>query len=219
MIEEILPPDAAGADTFEDLPDEPLFPAEEAAVAGAVDKRRREFRTVRGCARRALAHLGLPRPPLVPGPRGAPTWPDGVIGSMTHCDGYRAAVVARDVHLLSLGIDGEPDLPLPDGLLDTVALPAEREHLAGLGRAHPGVRWDRLAFSAKESLYKTWYPLTGRRLGFDGAALTVDPGGTFTAELTVEPPLVDGRALRRFRGRWMAGRGLVLTLVTVPRMR
>jgi len=29
----------------------------------------------------------------------------------------------------------------------------------------PGPSWDRLLFSAKESVYKAWFPLTGRWLG------------------------------------------------------
>jgi 4'-phosphopantetheinyl transferase EntD len=43
-------------------PDEALYPEEEATIAKAVDKRQGEFRSVRGCARTALAELGLARP-------------------------------------------------------------------------------------------------------------------------------------------------------------
>ena len=158
MIEAILPADVAAADTFDELPDEPLFPQEEAAVAKAVDKRQREFRTVRGCARTALAQLGMVRPVLVPGTSGAASWPDGIVGSMTHCAGYRAAAVARAVDVLSLGIDAEPHAALPGGVLDSVALPSEQAQLAELRRTAGGVCWDRLLFSGKESVYKAWYP-------------------------------------------------------------
>ncbi|MQS37792.1 4'-phosphopantetheinyl transferase, partial [Streptomyces katsurahamanus] len=74
----MLPHDVASAWAFDDTADIPLFPEEEAALARAVERRRREFTTVRGCARRALAGLGLSAAPLVPGVRGAPVWPDGV---------------------------------------------------------------------------------------------------------------------------------------------
>ncbi|WP_306332212.1 4'-phosphopantetheinyl transferase [Streptomyces sp. KL109B] len=68
---------------------------EEALIARAVPKRRNEFTTVRACAHDALAGLGLAPVPLLPDERGAPGWPPGVVGSMTHCPGYGAAAVPR----------------------------------------------------------------------------------------------------------------------------
>ena len=132
MIAEILPAAVAVAERWDDPPEAVLFPAEEAVIANAVDKRRREFTTVRHCARLAMAELGLPPVPIVPGERRAPNWPDGVVGSMTHCAGYRAAAVARRTEVLSLGIDAEPHGPLPDGVERAVTLPEEREHLRRL---------------------------------------------------------------------------------------
>ena len=73
--------------------------------------------------------------PVLPGERGAPRWPAGVVGSMTHCAGYRAAALVRAADLASLGIDAEPHGPLPEGVLRRVALPAERERLRAAGRA------------------------------------------------------------------------------------
>ena len=60
MIEAILPAEAATAEAFDDPPGLTLFPEEEAVIARAVGKRRREFTTTRACARTALARLGLP---------------------------------------------------------------------------------------------------------------------------------------------------------------
>ena len=91
-----LPPAGiAAVEAFDDDIPARLFPEEEALVARSVDKRRREFTTARRCAREALARLGVPPAPILPGERGAPRWPAGVVGSMTHCAGYRAAAVAR----------------------------------------------------------------------------------------------------------------------------
>jgi 4'-phosphopantetheinyl transferase EntD len=95
VIEDILPAQAAAVQAFGDLPGATLFPEEKTFIAKAVDKRRREFTTARGCARAALAALGLPPAPIVPGPRGAPQWPTGVVGSITHCAGYCAWALAR----------------------------------------------------------------------------------------------------------------------------
>jgi 4'-phosphopantetheinyl transferase EntD len=164
----------------------------------------------------------VPPQPILPGAHGAPTWPTGLIGSMTHCDGYCAAALARGTDLASLGIDAEPHAPLPDGVLTAVALPAEQERLARLSTERRTVHWDRLLFSAKESVYKAWFPLTGKWLDFSEADIEVftDPGeetrGSLRARLLVPGPVVDGERLDFFAGRWTVARGLVATAVTVP---
>src|SRR6185437_1465289 len=95
MIEDILPAPVAAADSRTDLSDGRLYPEEQALLVRVADARRREFTTVRCCARMALAKLGLPPAPILRGSEGAPIWPAGVVGSMTHCRAYRAAAVAR----------------------------------------------------------------------------------------------------------------------------
>ncbi|MET7474319.1 4'-phosphopantetheinyl transferase superfamily protein [Streptomyces sp. NPDC005648] len=224
MIEELLPAGVVAVEVHGDDGTEPapLYPEEAAVVAQAVPKRRREFALVRACARRAMDKLGVPPQPLLPGERGAPGWPPGLVGSMTHCDGYCAAALVRATDLASLGIDAEPHSPLPEGVLDAVALPAEAARLRRLAADRPAVHWDRLLFSAKESVYKAWFPLTGRWLDFAEADIEVltDPGarfsGGFRAELLVPGPVVGGRRLSRFEGRWTVQRGLVASAVTVP---
>ncbi|AWS44386.1 4'-phosphopantetheinyl transferase [Streptosporangium sp. 'caverna'] len=212
MIEKILPSWVASAEAFDDPPGVTLFPEEEAVIARAVDRRRREFTTARHCARQALAQLGLPAVPILPGERRAPEWPDGVVGSITHCAGYRAAAVSLEA--LAVGIDAEPHEPLPDGVLTAVSLEEERDALARLGGR---IHWDRMLFSAKESVYKAWFPLARRWLGFEEAHITLDPSGAFTARLLVPGPLVDGRELTGFTGRWLVTDGLVITAIALPK--
>ena len=218
MIEAILPAEAAAEEAFGDPPGAVLFPEEEVVIAKAVDKRRREFTTARACARAALTRLGIAPAPILPGLRGAPQWPDGVVGSMTHCAGYRACAVARDRDLLTIGLDAEPHGQLPEGVLGAVSLAEERERLAALAAAAPGTHWDRMLFSAKESVYKAWFPLTQRWLGFAEASVSIDPDrGTFTARLLVDgPELADG-PLTSFTGRWLVEAGLIITAIAVPR--
>jgi 4'-phosphopantetheinyl transferase EntD len=208
----------AAAEAFGDLPDTVLFAAEEAAVARAVDKRRREFTTARACARAALAELGLPAVPIVPGARGAPRWPTGVVGSITHCDGYRACAVARDRDIVTIGLDAEPNGSLPSGVLDTVSAASERARVAELAAAVPGVCWDRLLFCVKESVYKAWFPLTSRWLGFEDARVDFDPASqSFTARLLVPGPVVNGQTLTDFTGRWAVSEDLIVAAIAVPR--
>ncbi|MEU9508938.1 4'-phosphopantetheinyl transferase superfamily protein [Micromonospora sp. NPDC048170] len=216
MIEQILPSAVAVAESFTDPAGLTLFPEEEALVARSVEKRRREFTTVRHCARLALDELGLAPVPIVSGARGAPVWPGGVVGSMTHCEGYRAAVLGRTAAFATLGVDAEPHAPLPDGVLDAIALPAERVRTATLGAAHPSTCWDRLLFSAKESVYKAWFPLTGRWLDFSEADIVIDPAGTFEARLLVPGPVLGGEPVTGFAGRFLVERGLVVTAISIP---
>lgn len=217
MIELILPPQVSGADSFGDDTAAMLFPQEYAAISRATESRRREFAAGRSCARAALARLGLPAVAVPPGPHGAPLWPEGVVGSITHCPGYIAAAVALTRDVVSLGVDAEPDEPLPNhGMLDLIALDTERAHLNELVARLPGISWDRLLFSAKESIYKTWFPLARRWLDFKSAEIVIDPlAGTFSARLLVPGPLANGAPLVRLNGRWLADHGLLVTAVTL----
>ena len=90
--------------------------------------------------------------------------------------------------------------------------------LAALAHAVPLTHWGRLLFSAKESVYKAWYPLTGRWLGFEDARLTIDPAaGTFAAKLLVDGARKDGEPpLTELHGRFLVARGLIATAVTMP---
>jgi len=216
MIAALLPAGVIAVETREDQLDVELFPEEELALGQAVEKRRREFTTARACARTALAELGHPAVPIPTGERGAPVWPAGVVGSITHCKGYRACAVARSSEFAAVGIDAEPNAALPAGLVGDIARPEELPWLGRLELELPEVHWDRLLFSAKESVYKAWFPLAKRWLGFEDAVVTVDPSaGAFTAELLVSgPPTADGQ-LRGFSGRWMVRDGIILTAIAM----
>ena len=217
MIEKVLPAQVASAEAFKDPPGAMLFPEEEAAVARAVEKRRREFATARTCARSALAALGIEGTPIPLGERGAPQWPPGIVGSITHCAGYRAAAVARTLDVVAIGVDAEPNDVLPDDVLDIVSLAPERARLAELAAAMPGTCWDRLLFCTKEAVYKAWFPLARRWLGFEDAEITINGvDGTFNARLLVPSPIVGGFPLTGFAGRWLVSDGLLVAAIAIP---
>lgn len=217
MIEIILPCFVVSTDTFGDSADGMLFPEEEAIIGQAGGKRRREFTTMRVCAREALKMLGRSPAPVLSGAQGEPRWPDGIVGSMTHCAGYRGVALGEHTKVTAIGIDAEPDEPLPYGVLNAIALPEEQDDIQTLLRAHPGVHWDRLLFSAKESVYKAWFSLMNQWLSFEDTRVTVDPfRGTFSAHLLVDGPQVHGKPLTGFSGRWLASQGLLLTAIVLP---
>jgi 4'-phosphopantetheinyl transferase EntD len=216
----LLPDTVVSGEAFADVPGEPPFPGEEDLVARAVEGRRREFITARRLARAALAELGYPAAPIRTGPKREPIWPAGVVGALTHCAGYRAAAAARRTDLASLGIDAEPSGPLPEGVAGVVMRPAEHAMIERLAARTPGVPWDRLLFSAKESVYKAWFPLTGRWLGFEEAELTFEEDrSAFRARILIDGTRTDGGPpLTELAGRFLveAEHGLLITAVTVP---
>lgn len=217
MIEEILPSCVAVVDTREDWPDVTLHRDEQAAMSHPVETRRREFATGRECARRALECLGLPRSPIPSGANGEPRWPDGVVGSITHCRSYRGSAVARSRDVVGLGIDAEPHEALPEHILGDIVRPEERRWLEDLRRVEPTIHWDRLLFCAKEAVYKTWFPLTGRWLGFHDATLLVDADRrAFTARLLLPGPILQRRRLTTLEGRWLVRDELLLAAIALP---
>jgi 4'-phosphopantetheinyl transferase EntD len=217
MLASIVPPDVEVAEIFGDGCDHAaLLAGEEAAIRDAAPRRRREFTAVRACARLALARAGFQPVPVLSGASGAPVWPPGVVGSMTHCDGYRACAIGLAEMFAAIGIDAEPHEALPAGVLPMVAVESERPALALLAARDPGICWDRILFSAKESVFKAWFPATGRWLGFSGAEVTIDPGGTFAGRLLVPGPVVDGSPLTTYHGRWIVEHELIVTAVVVP---
>lgn len=216
MLERILPSAVAVASTCDDIADARLYPQEEASIGGAVEKRRLEFVTARACARDALALLDLPAQAIPSGSRGEPLWPAGVVGSITHCEGYRACALARATDLVTIGVDAEVNEPLPKGVLRDIALPQERHWIGSLARDTWGVNWDRLLFSIKESVYKAWFPLAQRWLDFEDAVVTIDREGTFSARLLVPGLRVDGGELGGFHGRWLVRDCLVLAAIALP---
>ena len=216
LLSSVLPASVVSAARVHDDDAGPLHPREEPAVARAVATRRAEFTTARSCAREALASLGAPAEAVPVGEERAPVWPAGVVGSITHTRGFRGAAVAWRSVVRSVGIDAEVHDALPDGVLEAVSSPGERDVVERLSAERPDVWWDRLLFSAKESVYKTWFPLTGRWLGFEDAELVPAQDGTFVARLLVEGPTVDGAVVSSFEGRWAVADGILATAIALP---
>jgi 4'-phosphopantetheinyl transferase EntD len=202
--------DLASAELYSDPPGLAPLPEEEPLIARSVAKRRNEFITVRHCARLALGELGFPPVPILKGDKGEPCWPDGAVGSLTHCTGYRGAVVGRESAVRSVGVDAEPHDVLPNGVLDAISLPEERSEIAALPS---GVHWDRILFCAKEATYKAWFPLTKRWLGFEDAHITFGPDGSFVSTILIDGETLSGPPLTKLAGRWSVAQDLVLTAI------
>lgn len=204
-----------------------LHPQERPYVSDAVPLRRAQFADARACARNALTDLtGHDHAETIigKGERGMPLFPHGVVGSLTHTTGFRAAVVARTDTLKSVGVDAEVAKPLPDGVADAVLTARDLDHIAALRQrgqhhAHQHEEDPQLSpaenivetvvFSAKEALYKSWFPLARVFLDFSQANIELHHDGTFTA--FVHHDAASGEVPRTIPGRWMVGSGYVVT--------
>jgi len=212
MIATLLPPEVSAVERRCDDSPAVIFPEEEALIKRAVAPRRAEFATARACARQALEQMAVPVGPILRGAKREPIWPPGIVGSITHCTGYRAAAVARLTEVLTIGIDAEPHAAIPERVAARVLDADERAWTAA---APAGIRWDRLIFSAKESVYKAWFPLARRFLDFNQATLAIDPvDSTFSARVLVPAP---AGVPNQFRGRYLVADGLVITAIAVLR--
>src|ERR1700693_943053 len=132
-----------------------LRPAEMPAFAGSVASVRRASGAARIVARQLLAQLGHTDWPLPKTASGAPDWPAGIVGSLSHDAHLAVAAIAMRGTFRALGIDVEPAEALAPDLLDLVATPRERAAIEH--DPHGG----RLLFAAKEAVYKAVHPLEG----------------------------------------------------------
>ena len=197
----ILPPGIWASETEDRGQSVPLHPGEEALVAKAGEKRRRDFALGRACARAALAQAGLFQAGGVMIARdedGKPVWPEGFVGSITHTQGYAAALAARAADFAAVGVDAERVGGVTPELMPRLFDAAERDWLESLD----AVRRPAMAavlFSAKEACFKA--SAAGKVLAFQGIHIEVQAD----ALVARQPGLAD------LQGRFAERDGLVLT--------
>lgn len=219
MFNNLLSENIVGSECFGDVSLEHLYPQELALISNSVFARQKEFSTARWCARKAMQQLGYPPSPILRGINREPLWPEGLVGSITHCLGYRAAVLARNKYYHSIGIDAEPHLPLPNDVLITITSEEERKHLLDLKKYQGNFKWDRILFSIKESIFKSWYPITHTWLDFNEANIYIDPlNGVFEAKLLLKCHKIWPYSTN-IQGKWIVSDRLIRTLSIVPRFK
>lgn len=137
-----------------------------------VAKRQAEHLAGRVCAREALYRVtGVASVPAV-GEDRAPQWPEQVSGSITHGQGWAAAVVAPAQQWRGMGLDVERLLSCEraERLAGEILTPDELGRIAHLTPEQRA--WQiSLTFSFKESLFKALYPLVLKRFYFQDAEL------------------------------------------------
>lgn len=215
-LAQLLPSSVLAAELVERADPDLLYPQEQALLGRSVPKRVDEFTAGRLCARRVLAQLGVHRFPLLIGEKREPLWPENIVGSITHCSGFRAAVAGYKSELLGVGIDCEAVERLDSKLWKRIMTPEESHWINSLP-SQQQLKYATLIFSAKESFYKCQYAITKQWVGFEDAALISDlldiKRGRFT--LSLLKPIEGFPMDRAIRGRFLFEQGRVLTAVVI----
>ncbi|MFV0374023.1 hypothetical protein [Microbacterium sp.] len=183
---------------------------ERALAADMTPARRREFCAGRVLARRSLARIGVSPPEGIGWTAsGAPRWPNGATGSISHSSGTVAVIV--DAAPARWGIDIEPVGAVRADVALALCAPGELNTLAhALGRAPDDPCVWAMLHTAKESAYKAqdaagaWRPRESR---VDAVAVAPRAGRVRVA----------GAATAR--GRWWIREGLLCVVLRAEEMR
>lgn len=140
-----------------------------------VHSRREAFARGRAAAHAALRTLGLDRGPILSGPDREPLWWPGATGSISHAAGFGIALVAPTANTDGIGVDVEQLRHAPE-LWEQVPREEERRWLERLNprEREPGLL---ALFSAKESVFKAFFPRVRIFFGFEMASLVPDSLG------------------------------------------
>ena len=153
-----------------------LLPEEQAlAESFGSQKKRAEFVLGRICAHVALSRFGLEYEPILRNPESRePCWPDSIWGSITHSSGFAAVAVGLKKEIKGIGIDLESfSRSLDFKIRKHVCVDSELEWIESLP-AKQADRALRIIFSAKESIFKCFYPGTKTYLSFKDAEISVN---------------------------------------------
>ncbi len=215
-----------------------LMSAEARSVQSAVEKRRREFAAGRMLARDVFARMphgaAFDAEPLLNDSDRVPIWPNGIVGSITHCRSLCAVAAVAAIHSAGIGLDVEPAHALKDELVPYIVRTTEYARLEALPiDAH--ALGPILVFAMKEAVYKAIYPIRRRFLDFqdveivrldlahvaavlggqnDRASHADDLLGDFDAEVLVADAAIQG--LARISGRFRIADGHIAAAVVLP---
>jgi enterobactin synthetase component D len=186
------------------------------SMSKAVAKRKAEYVAGRLCAMRAIeARTGQAGVSVLAGSKGAPIWPEGLVGSITHTYGFAAAAVAEARSVRSLGLDTEQIMTakVMENVTSRICRPDEA-YCADWGMSQEV--YTTLVFSAKESLFKCLHPLVEKMFWFEDARIEIADltSGQFAATLTTDLTEEFCCAVR-LRGSFCFTPGLVHTGISV----
>ncbi|MEE4407287.1 MULTISPECIES: 4'-phosphopantetheinyl transferase family protein [unclassified Serratia (in: enterobacteria)] len=183
-------------------------------LARAVPKRRAEYLAGRYLARALLAPLGFADFTLQRGEDRAPQWPQGIAGALSHNADTALCAVHRESGLGGVGLDVETLIPAERAEELWTAIVGEEECATLRQRPQAFNQLLTLAFSAKESLFKTLYPQVRCYFDFLDARMVAIDTQQQTFELQLLKTLTAHCHVgRRFSGRYWHEGDAVTTFI------
>ena len=153
-----------------------LHPAEENYFSQLSSVSRKEhYRSGRICAGEVLSKLGTRGQPVLRDPQTRePLWPEGIYGAITHSGNWAAAAAGKTSDVLGIGIDLEDlERQVDSRISRHVCIPEEQKWLQECGEES----WEKnlkIIFSAKESIFKAFFPYTRTYLHFHDARILME---------------------------------------------
>ena len=153
-----------------------LHPAEENYFSQLSSVSRKEhYRSGRICAGEVLSKLGTLGQPVLRDPQTRePLWPEGISGAITHSGKWAAAAAGKTSDVLGIGIDLEDLERRVDSRISRhVCIPEEQKWLQECGEDFLEQNL-KIIFSAKESIFKAFFPYTRTYLHFHDARILME---------------------------------------------
>ena len=153
-----------------------LHPAEENYLSlVSSPSRKQHYRSGRICAKEALSRLGIKdQPVLRDSDTREPLWPEDISGAITHSGNWVAAATGKITTVSGIGIDLEDmERNIDPGISRHVCIREENEWLEELDDLYVDQAL-KLIFSAKESIFKAFFPSTRIFLHFYDARIFLE---------------------------------------------
>ena len=153
-----------------------LHPAEENYFSQLSSVSRKEhYRSGRICAGEVLSKLGTLGQPVLRDPQTRePLWPEGISGAITHSGKWAAAAAGKTSDVSGIGIDLEDlERQVDSRISRHVCIPEEQKWLQECGEDFLDKNL-KIIFSAKESIFKAFFPYTRTYLHFHDARILME---------------------------------------------
>ena len=153
-----------------------LHPAEENYFSQLSSVSRKEhYRSGRICAGEVLSKLGARGQPVLRDPQTRePLWPEGISGAITHSGNWAAAAAGKTSDVSGIGIDLEDlERQVDSRISRHVCIPEEQKWLQECEEDFLEQNL-KIIFSAKESIFKAFFPYTRTYLHFHDARILME---------------------------------------------
>ena len=184
-----------------------LLGSEKTRVCKMSPKRSQEFSSGRYAAHVAQKAIGF-KPMEILCEGRMPIWPRGQVGAITHGAKYAGAIVSSE--LKGVGLDFERIGRIQSKLYEKLFTGFEKNWLSQQTREEAST----IMFSAKESVYKSIYPILNRYVGFQEVEINLDwASSTFAVRYRADDMSEISKS--ETRGLWSISEDYVLTIVEV----